>query len=79
MVIVEDVITTGGSVRDLIRLVQDAGASVVGVGAILDRSGGQVDLGVPVNPLFSKKMPSYQPDACPLCKQGGSPVKPGSR
>ena len=79
VVVVEDVITTGGSVRDLIHLVQDMGATVVGVGAILDRSGGQVDLGVPMNPLFTKKMPSYQPDDCPLCRQGSTPVKPGSR
>jgi orotate phosphoribosyltransferase len=79
VVIIEDVITTGGSVRGLIRLVQDLEATVVGVGAILDRSGGQVDLDVPMNPLLSKQMPTYQPDACPLCQQGSSPVKPGSR
>ena len=79
VVIIEDVITTGGSVRHLIRLVQDLGATVVGVGAILDRSGGQIDLDVPMNPLVTKKMPTYQPDACPLCQQGSSPEKPGSR
>ena len=79
VVIVEDVITTGGSVRDLIRLVQDLGATVVGVGAILDRSGGQVDLDVPMNPLVTIRVPTYQPDACPLCQQGSTPVKPGSR
>ena len=79
VVIVEDVITTGGSVRALIRLVRDLGATVVGVGAILDRSGGQVNLDVPMNPLFTKRMPTYPPDSCPLCQQGSSPVKPGSR
>ena len=79
VVIVEDVITTGGSVRDLIRLVRDLGATVVGVGAILDRSGGQVNLDVPMNPLFTKRMPTYPPDSCPLCQQGSSAVKPGSR
>ena len=79
VVIIEDVITTGGSVRDLIHLVQDIGGTVLGVGAIIDRSGGQVDLGVPLNPLITMRVPTYQPDACPLCQQGGSPVKPGSR
>ena len=79
VVIVEDVITTGDSVRGLIRLVEGLEATVVGVGAILDRSGGQVDLDVPMNPLLSKQVPTYQPDACPLCQQGSSPVKPGSR
>ena len=79
VVIIEDVITTGDSVRGLIRLVEGLEATVVGVGAILDRSGGQVDLDVPMNPLLSKQVPTYQPDACPLCQQGSSPVKPGSR
>lgn len=76
VLVVEDVITTGGSVRELIRLVEEAEATVVGVGAILDRSGGQVDLGVLLRPLLTMHMPTYEPEACP---QGGSPVKPGSR
>ena len=79
VVIVEDVVTTGGSVRELIRLAQDRKATVLGVGAILDRSGGQVDLGVPLNALMTMQVPTYQPDACPLCQQGSSPMKPGSR
>ena len=79
VLIVEDVITTGGSVRELIRLVQEAEATVVGVGAILDRSGGQVDLGVLLRALLTMQMPTYQPEACPLCQQGSVPVKPGSR
>ena len=79
VVIVEDVVTTGGSVRELIRLVQDLEGAVVGVGAILDRSGGQVDLDVPLRPLLTMQVPTYQPEACPLCQQGSAPVKPGSR
>lgn len=79
VVIVEDVITTGGSARELIRLVQASEATVLGVGAILDRSGGQVDLGVPLNALLTLQVPTYQPEACPLCQQGSAPVKPGSR
>ena len=79
VVIVEDVITTGGSVMELIRLAQDRGATVLGVGAILDRSGGQVDLGVPLHALMTMQMPTYEPEDCPLCKQGSTPEKPGSR
>ena len=79
VVIVEDVITTGGSVRELIRLVQESEATVLGVGAILDRSDGQVDLGVPLHALLTMQVPTYQPEACPLCQQGSSPVTPGSR
>ena len=79
VLIVEDVITTGGSVRELIRLVQASEATVVGVAAILDRSGGQVDLGVLLRTLLTMRVPTYEPEACPLCQQGGSPMKPGSR
>ena len=79
VVIVEDVTTTGGSVRELIRLVQEFKGTVLGVGAILDRSGGQVDLEVPLRPLLTMQVPAYQPEACPLCQQGSAPVKPGSR
>ena len=79
VLIVEDVITTGGSVRELIRLVEESEATVVGVGAILDRSGGQVDLGVLLRPLLTMQMPTYEPEARPLRQQGSAPVKPGSR
>ena len=79
VLIVEDVITTGGSVRELIRLVEESEATVVGVGAILDRSGGQVDLGVLLRPLLTMQMPTYEPEACPPYQQGSSPVRPGSR
>ncbi|MDE0205773.1 MAG: orotate phosphoribosyltransferase, partial [Candidatus Tectomicrobia bacterium] len=66
-------------VMELIRLAQDRQATVLGVGAILDRSGGQVDLGVPLHALMTLQVSAYQPDACPLCQQGSSPEKPGSR
>ena len=79
VLIVEDVITTGGSVRELIRLAQASEATVLGVGAILDRSGGRVDLGVPLNALLTLDLPTYQPEARPLHQQGSMPVKPGSR
>lgn len=79
VLIVEDVITTGGSVRELIRLVEESEATVVGVGAILDRSGGTVDLGVLLRPLLTMQIPTYEPEAYPLSQQGSAPVKPGSR
>ena len=79
VLIVEDVITTGGSVLELIHLMQESEATVVGVGAILDRSGGQVDLGVLLRALLTMQVPTYGPEACPLCQQGSAPVKPGSR
>ena len=79
VLIVEDVITTGGSVRELIRLVEASEATVVGVAAILDRSGGQVDLGVLLRTLLTIQMPTYEPEAYPLRQQGSTPVKPGSR
>ena len=79
VVIVEDVVTTGGSARELIKLAQDRGATVLGVGAIVDRSGGQVDLGVPLNALMTIQAPIYPPNDCPLCDEGSTPEKPGSR
>jgi orotate phosphoribosyltransferase len=79
VVIVEDVTTTGGSVRELIRLVRELEGAVVGVGAILDRSGGQVHMGVPLHALITMQVPAYQPEACSLCQQGSAPTKPGSR
>ncbi|MGE3536365.1 MAG: orotate phosphoribosyltransferase [Candidatus Tectimicrobiota bacterium] len=77
--VVEDVTTTGGSVREIIRLVQARGGQVVGVGAILNRSAGLLDLGVPFHALAVLTLPNYPPAACPLCAQGSTPVKPGSR
>ena len=77
--VVEDVTTTGGSVREIMPLVQEHQGQVVGVGAILNRSPGQIDLGVPLHVLATLPMHNYQPDACLLCQQGSQPVKPGSR
>ena len=77
--VVEDVTTTGGSVREIIRLVQERQGQVVGVGAILNRSVTPIDLGVPLHALAYLPLQNYAPDACPLCAQGSVPVKPGSR
>jgi len=78
--VVEDAVTTGGSVKEVIDLVQSLGAQVVGVGSLVDRSGGTVDFGVPFHAVYRTVIKSYEPDACPLCKEGKIPlVKPGSR
>jgi len=79
VVVVEDVVTTGGSTREVIDLLRAAGANVVGAGSIMDRSGGRADLGVPRVALETLDVVSWQPEECPLCKQGLPVEKPGSR
>lgn len=79
VVVVEDVITTGGSTREVMDAVARAGATVVGVGSLVDRSGGAVDLGVPRRSLLTLEVPTWDAAACPLCAAGGKPEKPGSR
>ncbi len=79
VVVVEDVITTGGSTREVMDAVRAHGARVVGVGSLVDRSGGAVDLGVPRRSLLAIEVPTYPPEACPLCAAGSRPEKPGSR
>ena len=77
--IVEDVITTGGSTRDTIEAVRRAGADVVGAASIIDRSGGSTDVGVPLTSLASLRVLSVDAAACDACKLGEPVVKPGSR
>lgn len=80
VLVVEDVVTTGGSVREVVELVQKAGGIVVGVGSIVDRTGGKIDFGVPYKAVISMDVPSYDAENCPLCKAGApAPYKPGSR
>jgi orotate phosphoribosyltransferase len=79
ILVVEDVITTGGSVMEVIKLVRNAGGDVVGAGVLVDRSNGQVDLGVRTEALLVTSVVTYEPEDCPLCKEGIPAVKPGSR
>lgn len=79
VLVVEDVVTTGGSTRETIAVAQEAGATVVGACAIVDRSGGVAGLGVPFEALLPMSLPTYPPESCPLCQQGLPLVKPGSR
>ncbi len=76
---VEDVITTGGSVKEAIALAKEAGAQVIGVGSFIDRSATPPDLGAPLTSLLKVKAEIWTPDVCPLCKEGSPAVKPGSR
>ncbi len=79
ILVVEDVVTTGGSTRETIEAVTRAGGAVVGAGSLVDRSGGAVDVGAPRVALLTLDMPTYEPSRCPLCEQGTPAVKPGSR
>jgi orotate phosphoribosyltransferase len=79
VLVVEDVWTTGGSTQEAIRVVQEAGGRVVAVGALIDRSGGTIDFPVESQALLNLPIASYEPDECPLCREGSAAVKPGSR
>jgi orotate phosphoribosyltransferase len=78
-VVVEDVVTTGGSTREVVDALQAAGARVLAAGSIIDRSGGQADVNVPRVALATLQVVTWQPDACPLCREGSPVTKPGSR
>ena len=78
-VIIEDVITTGGSSREVLELLRDAGVNVLAAGSIIDRSGGEVDLGVKRAALATLRVTSWSTELCPLCRQGFPVEKPGSR
>lgn len=79
VIVVEDVITTGGSTREVMDVVRSKGAAVLAVGSLVDRSNGTVDLGVPRRSLLQLDVPSYKAEECPLCRAGSTPQKPGSR
>jgi orotate phosphoribosyltransferase len=79
VLVVEDVVTTGGSTRETIEVARAAGAEVVGAAAIVDRSGGQPGLDVPFSSLVDIAFPTHTPEACPMCQAGQPVVKPGSR
>jgi orotate phosphoribosyltransferase len=79
VLVIEDVWTTGGSTRETIGVVEEEGGLVVAAGALIDRSGGRLELNVPARALLEMEVPSYEPDDCPLCRAGGLPTRPGSR
>ena len=79
VLVIEDVWTTGGSTEEAIRVVEEAGGRVVGAGAVIDRSGGKLEFEVESQALLELQIANYDPDDCPLCRQGSSASKPGSR
>lgn len=79
VLVVEDVVTTGGSVGEVLDLVQTLGGVPVAVGCLVDRSGGATRFPVPFRALVQLEAASYQADQCPLCRAGTPAVKPGSR
>jgi orotate phosphoribosyltransferase len=79
VLIVEDVITTGGSTRETIGVAKAAGAHVVGAAGLVDRGGDPSRVGIEMHTLVKLDVPAYSPDACPMCAAGQPVVKPGSR
>jgi len=79
VLVVEDVITTGGSTRECMKALEDRGAKVVSAASIIDRSDGKADVGVPRVSLVTLAVPTYPADQCPLCARGITITKPGSR
>jgi orotate phosphoribosyltransferase len=79
VLIVDDILTTGKSLYEVVDLVNRYDGKIVGMGVLLDRSGGKVDFGYPLKPLATTEIKNYSPDQCPLCRKGEPLVKPGSR
>lgn len=76
VLVVEDAVTTGGSAMDVVALARAAGAEVVGIGCLVDRTGGKLDLGLPLKSLLRLEVPSYAPEECPLCAAGVPVTEP---
>lgn len=80
VLIAEDVITTGGSVREVMEIVEEQGGEVVGVALLVDRTNGRVDFGCKLRAAYTAEVVSYEAEFCPICKEGNIPlIKPGSR
>lgn len=79
VLVVEDVITTGGSVREVLSVVREFEAIPVGVGVLVDRTGGTIDFGLPQSSIIQLEIQAYEADECPLCARGIPAIKPGSR
>jgi orotate phosphoribosyltransferase len=79
VLVVEDVITTGGSTKEVMKVIEDAGGVVVGIGSIIDRSAGTAGFNVRFASLAKVDIKTYEAESCPLCKEGAPAIKPGSR
>lgn len=78
VLVVDDILTTGGSVRETLEALQRHPVEVIGVGILVDRSGGKVEFGVPLHALAKMQIETWEPEACPLCGEGVPLVKPGT-
>ena len=78
VLVVEDVVTKGGRVRETLDIVRALGGKVGGVGSLVDRSGGKVDFGIPLESLLRLSVDTFDPTTCPLCQAGTPVLKPGS-
>jgi orotate phosphoribosyltransferase len=79
VLIVDDILTTGKSINEVVDLVNRHKGKIIGIGLLLDRSGGKAEFGYPLKALATTEVKNYSPDQCPLCKKGEPLVKPGSR
>ncbi|MFW6382350.1 MAG: orotate phosphoribosyltransferase [Bacillota bacterium] len=80
VLVVEDVVTTGGSVKELLRIIEAEGAEIIGISSIVDRSNGKAEFKYPFQPLLQLEVPSFEESECPICqKEKTAPIKPGSR
>lgn len=79
VLVVEDVVTTGGSTRETISVLREAGAEIIAAASIIDRSSGKADVGTSRISLATLSVPAVEPMECPACKQGIPATKPGSR
>lgn len=79
VLVVEDVVTTGGSTRETIDVITALGGVVVAAASLINRSGGTAEIGVPMKSLVTLTVNTYAPENCPLCQAGSAAVKPGSR
>ncbi len=77
--IVDDILTTGGSIKEVIQLVKKHEGDILGIGILLDRSGGKVQFNYPLKPLAVTEVQNYRQEECPMCKKGQPLIKPGSR
>jgi orotate phosphoribosyltransferase len=78
VLVVDDILTTGGSIQDVLAVVREWAGTPVGVGVLVDRSEAMLDFGVPLGSLLQMEVASYAPEQCPLCREGAPLVKPGT-
>jgi orotate phosphoribosyltransferase len=77
-IVVEDVVTKGGRVKETVDIVRERGGAVAGIGALVDRSDGRLDFGAPLESLLRLHIETFEAAACPMCREGSPVVKPGS-